>query len=217
MPLLDVALVTAVLMGLGYLCGACLGALWICRLASVGDPRLGGSRNPGFSNVLRLHGKRLALATLAFDAAKGVPALWLAKSSGLPTWAQGLVGLGVLLGHSYPLWHRFRGGKSVASAFGVLLVLTPLVALVCAACWALLAWRVHTAAVASLASAALAPLVSVWLARDYVWVVIAFAVLVLVRHVWNIQRLGRGTEPGFGERSLDKQRKPPGGIRPPEE
>ncbi|HET8790390.1 MAG TPA: glycerol-3-phosphate 1-O-acyltransferase PlsY [Modicisalibacter sp.] len=217
----DVALLTAALMGLGYLCGACLGAVWLCRLAGVGDPRLRGSRNPGFSNVLRVHGKRLALATLAFDAAKGVPVLWLAKSSDLPSWAQGLVGLGVLLGHSYPLWHRFRGGKSVASAFGVLLILTPPVALVCAACWALLAWRVRTAAVASLASAALAPLVSVWLARDYVWVIIAFAALVLVRHVWNIQRLGQGTEPDFrkrslNERSLDERRKS-AGIRPPEE
>nr|WP_297460710.1 glycerol-3-phosphate 1-O-acyltransferase PlsY [uncultured Halomonas sp.] len=208
----DVALLTAALMGLGYLCGACLGALWICRLAGAGDPRLLGSHNPGFSNVLRVHGMRLALATLTFDAAKGVPALWLAKASGLPTWAQGLVGLGVLLGHSYPLWHRFRGGKSVASAFGVLLMLTPLVALICAACWIVLAWRVHTAAVASLASAALAPLASVWLARDYVWVIIAFAVLVLVRHVWNIQRLGRGTEPAIQERREDERR-----IRPPEE
>ncbi|SDL28058.1 glycerol-3-phosphate acyltransferase PlsY [Modicisalibacter muralis] len=217
MPLFDIVFLTTALMGLGYLCGACLGALWLCRLAGVGDPRLDGSHNPGFSNVLRLHGKRLAAATLAFDAAKGVPALWLAKSCDLPTWAQGLVGFGVLLGHSYPLWHRFRGGKSVASAFGVLLVLTPLVALVCAACWVVLAWRVHTAAVASLASAALAPLASVWLARDYVWVIIAFAVLVLVRHVWNIQRLGRGVEPRLDERHDDERHKPPGGIRTPEE
>lgn len=212
MPSSAIAVHSVLLMGLGYLCGACLGAVWVCRLAGVADPRLRGSRNPGFSNVLRVHGKRLALATLVFDAAKGVPALWLAKSGALPAWAQGLVGLGVLLGHSYPLWHRFRGGKAVASAFGVLLVLTPLVALLCAACWALLAWRVRTAAVASLASAALAPLASVWLAREYVWVVIAFAVLVLARHVWNIRRLGQGDEP----RLVGKQ-PPSGGIRPPEE
>nr|WP_299243107.1 glycerol-3-phosphate 1-O-acyltransferase PlsY [uncultured Halomonas sp.] len=191
------AMQVSFLMALGYLCAACLGAVWLCRLAGVSDPRLRGSCNPGFSNVLRLYGKRLALATLSFDAVKGMPALWLAKSGGLPIWAQGLVGFSVLLGHSYPVWHRFRGGKAVASAFGVLLVLTPPVALVCAACWTLLAWRVRTAAVASLASAALAPLASIWLAQDYVWVVIVFTLLVLVRHVWNIQRLGEGSEPRF--------------------
>lgn len=195
MPLPAAAIQTLALMSLGYLCGALLGAVWVCRLASVMDPRRLGSCNPGFSNVLRLYGRRLGLATLTFDAAKGMPALWLAKSSGLPPWAQGLVGLAVLLGHSYPLWHDFRGGKAVASAFGVLLVLTPPVALLCAACWVVLAWRVRTAAVASLASAALAPLASVWLAREHIWVVIAFTLLVLVRHAWNIRQLGQSGGP----------------------
>lgn len=182
---------------LGYLSGSWLGALSVCRLAGAQDPRRVGSCNPGFSNVLRVHGFRLALATLLVDAAKGVPALLLAILLGLPPWAQGLVGLAVLLGHSYPVWHRFRGGKAVASAFGVMLVLTPGVALVCAALWALLAWRVRTAAVASLVSAAAAPLASLWLAPDYAVVVIAFTLLVLLRHLLNIQRLGRGDEPGL--------------------
>ncbi|WP_409228994.1 glycerol-3-phosphate acyltransferase [Halomonas sp. PAR8] len=180
---------------LGYLSGSWLGALTVCRLARVGDPRLAGSFNPGFSNVLRLHGRWLALATLLVDAVKGMPVLVGAILLGLPPWAQGVVGLAVLLGHSYPAWHRLRGGKAVASAFGVMLVLTPGVALVCATLWGLLAWRVRTAAVASLASAAAAPLASLWLAPDYVGVVIAFTLLVLGRHILNIQRLGRGDEP----------------------
>ncbi|WP_439952331.1 glycerol-3-phosphate acyltransferase [Halomonas marinisediminis] len=180
---------------LGYLSGSWLGALTVCRLAGVGDPRLAGSFNPGFSNVLRLHGRWLALATLLVDAVKGMPVLVGAILLGLPPWAQGVVGLAVLLGHSYPVWHRLRGGKAVASAFGVMLVLTPGVALVCATLWGLLAWRVRTAAVASLASAAAAPLASLWLAPDYVGVVIAFTLLVLGRHILNIQRLGRGDEP----------------------
>ena len=180
---------------LGYLSGSWLGALTVCRLAGVGDPRLAGSFNPGFSNVLRLHGRWLALATLLVDAVKGMPVLVGAILLGLPPWAQGVVGLAVLLGHSYPVWHRLRGGKAVASAFGVMLVLTPGVALVCATLWGLLAWRVRTAAVASLASAAAAPLASLWLASDYVGVVIAFTLLVLGRHILNIQRLGRGDEP----------------------
>ena len=185
------------LMALGYLSGSWLGALSVCRLAGVGDPRCAGSGNPGFSNVLRLHGRRLALVTLLVDAVKGMPVLWLALGLGLPPWGQGLVGLAVLLGHSFPLWHRFRGGKAVASAFGVMLVLTPGVALACAALWALLAWRVRTAAVASLASAGLAPLASLWLAPDHVVVVMAFTALVLVRHLLNIRRLHHGDEPGL--------------------
>ncbi|WP_148253554.1 glycerol-3-phosphate 1-O-acyltransferase PlsY [Aidingimonas lacisalsi] len=184
----------AALVVLGYLCGSWLSAISMCRLAGVGDPRYRGSRNPGFSNVLRLYGKHLALATLVLDALKGMPVLWLTKAVGWSPWAQGLVGLSILLGHSYPLWHRFRGGKSVASAFGVLLVLAPLVALCCALCWVVLAWRVRTAAVASLASAMMAPLLSFWLAPDYVLVILGFALLVLGRHVWNIHRLSRGAE-----------------------
>ncbi len=182
---------------LGYASGSWLGALWVCRLAGVDDPRLAGSGNPGFSNVLRLYGRRLAAATLALDAVKGMPALGLAIAFGLPPWAQGVIGLAVLLGHSYPPWHRFRGGKAVASAFGVLLVLTPGVAMCCAVLWALLAWRVRTAAVASLSSAGVAPLASLWLAPDYVLVVTTFTALVLVRHLLNIRRLGRGDEPGL--------------------
>ena len=86
------------LLALGYLSGSWLGALTVCRLAGVRDPRLAGSFNPGFSNVLRLYGRRLALATLLVDAAKGMPVLVLAILLGLSPWAQGLVGLAVLLG-----------------------------------------------------------------------------------------------------------------------
>lgn len=200
MPSLPLLPTTFALLLAGYLSGSWLGALTVCRMAGVRDPRFAGSCNPGFSNVLRLHGKRLALATLLLDALKGVPVLLLAKGVGLPPWAQGVVGLGVLLGHSYPIWHRLRGGKAVASAFGVLLVLTPWVALCCAACWVLLAWRVRTAAIASLASATLAPLLSLWLAPEYVLVIVAFALLVLARHVWNIRRLGGGDELRLGAR-----------------
>ncbi|WP_250148267.1 glycerol-3-phosphate 1-O-acyltransferase PlsY [Halomonas jincaotanensis] len=186
------------LMAVGYLSGTWLGALSVCRLAGEDDPRLMGSGNPGFSNVLRLYGRRLALATLVVDVVKGMPVLWLAMALGLPPWAQGLVGLGVLLGHSYPAWHRFQGGKGVASAFGVMLMLTPGVALVCAAIWVLLAWRVNTAAIASLTSATAAPLASVWLAPEYTGVIIAFTSLVLLRHLLNIHRLRHGDEPGLG-------------------
>lgn len=181
----------------GYLSGSWLAALSVCRLAGVGDPRHHGSLNPGFSNVLRLYGHRLAAATLLLDALKAMPAVLGAKLMGYPVWLQGLVGLAVLLGHSFPLWHGFRGGKAVASAFGVLLVLVPQVALLSAAMWTLLAWRLKTAALASLLSALLAPLACSWLAPEYVIVVGGFSLLVLARHGLNIRRLRRGEEPPF--------------------
>ncbi|NAO95545.1 glycerol-3-phosphate 1-O-acyltransferase PlsY [Halomonas sp. MG34] len=181
----------------GYLSGSWLAALSVCRLAGVGDPRQHGSFNPGFSNVLRLYGPRLAAATLLLDALKAMPAVLGAKLMGYPVWLQGVVGLAVLLGHSFPLWHGFRGGKAVASAFGVLLVLVPQVALLSASIWALLAWRLKTAALASLVSALVAPLACGWLAPEYVMVVGGFSLLVLARHGLNIRRLRRGEEPPF--------------------
>ncbi|WFF41807.1 glycerol-3-phosphate acyltransferase [Salinicola endophyticus] len=180
-------LITIALASAGYLSGSLLGAIWVCRLWGLGDPRRAGSGNPGFSNVLRAFGWRPALATLVIDAGKGMPVLWLAGSASLSVWAQGLVGLGVLLGHSCPVWHRGHGGKAVASAFGVLLMLATPVALICAGCWFLLAWRVRTAAVASLATALIAPLLSYWLVPPMSGVICVFSTLVLIRHAFNIR------------------------------
>ncbi|GHB16877.1 glycerol-3-phosphate acyltransferase [Salinicola rhizosphaerae] len=212
-------LATALLMSGGYLSGSLLGAIWICRAWGLGDPRFAGSGNPGFSNVLRAFGWRPALVTLLVDAAKGMPVLWAASALSLSVWAQGLVGLSVLVGHSCPVWHRGRGGKAVASAFGVLLMLATPVALICALCWFLLAWRVRTAAVASLASALMAPLLSYWLSPAMTGVICGFSLLVLVRHAWNIRRwrerkrdrsLSTLADP-LGEEDALTQRGDPGG------
>ncbi|CAM3922650.1 glycerol-3-phosphate 1-O-acyltransferase PlsY [Vreelandella rituensis] len=175
----------------GYLCGSWLAALSVCRWGGVADPRQCGSFNPGASNVLRMHGSRLALMTVILDALKGMPVAGLVKWLGMPIWLQGAVGLAVLLGHSYPLWHGFRGGKAVASALGVLLVLVPEVALLGVLSWALLAWWLKNPGRASIVSALLTPLLSLWLTPEYTGVVAVFSVLVLARHWHNLRRLRR--------------------------
>ena len=186
----------SLLLALAYGGGSVLGAVWICQRLGLTDPRLAGSFNPGFSNVLRLHGAMPAALVLAFDATKGMPALWLGGEIALPAWALGLIGLAVLIGHSLPLWHRgHRGGKAVAAAFGVLLMLAPGVALSCAALWIGLAWRLRTAAIASLVSGLAAPLFSLWLAPEMSGVILVFASLIVVRHALNLRRLSDGNEP----------------------
>lgn len=127
-----------------------------------------------------------------------MPVVFASKMMALPISWQGLIGLSVMLGHSYPIWYGFRGGKAVASALGVLLVLVPGVALISAAIWALLAWRLKTAALASLVSALMAPLACAWLAPSYLGVVGGLSVVVVLRHWLNIRRLRRGEEPRLG-------------------
>ncbi len=185
--MLSPPLTLGLLVGAGYLSGSLLGAIWVCRLMGLEDPRIAGSGNPGFSNVLRAHGWRPAALTLTIDAAKSVPVMWLADAASLTIWAQGLVGLSILVGHSVPVWHRGRGGKAVASAFGVLLMLATPVALVAALIWFVLAWRLRTAALASLAAALTAPLASYWLAPEATGVVCVFSLLVMLRHGWDIR------------------------------
>ncbi|WP_405277868.1 glycerol-3-phosphate acyltransferase [Cobetia sp. Ld8] len=186
----------SLLMAVAYASGSVLGAVWICQRLGLADPRLAGSFNPGFSNVLRLHGALPAALVLVFDAAKGMPALWLGLALSLPPWALGMIGLAVLIGHSLPLWHRgHRGGKAVAAAFGVLLMLAPGVALSCAALWVGLAWRLRTAAIASLVAGLAAPLFSLWLAPQMSGVILVFASLIVIRHALNLRRLSDGSEP----------------------
>ncbi len=185
--MLSPTLTLGLLVGAGYLSGSFLGAIWVCRLLGLEDPRLAGSGNPGFSNVLRAHGWQPAALTLAIDAAKSVPVMWLAGSASLTIWTEGLVGLSVLVGHSLPVWHRGRGGKAVASAFGVLLMLATPVALIAALVWFALAWRLRTAALASLAAALTAPLASYWLAPEATGVICVFSLLVMARHAWDIR------------------------------
>jgi len=187
---------------LTLLAAYCLGsvsfAIAVSRLMQLPDPRTYGSRNPGATNVLRT-GKRVAAAlTLAGDAGKGWLAVWLAQLYAPE--AAALAGLAVFLGHLFPLFHRFKGGKGVATAAGVLSGLDLWLGLGSLATWIVIAVLFRYASLASLVAALFAPLFAwyIGLSYDMLLVVTSIAALLAWRHKGNIGRLFAGTESRIG-------------------
>ena len=187
---------------LTVLAAYCLGsvsfAIAVSRLMQLPDPRTYGSRNPGATNVLRT-GKRVAAAlTLAGDAGKGWLAVWLAQLYAPE--AAALAGLAVFLGHLFPLFHRFKGGKGVATAAGVLSGLDLWLGLGSLATWIVIAVFFRYASLASLVAALFAPFFAwyIGLSYDVLLVVAGIAVLLVWRHKGNIGRLLAGTELRIG-------------------
>jgi glycerol-3-phosphate acyltransferase PlsY len=183
----------------GYLLGSVPFGLLLGFAAGKGDIRQIGSGNIGATNVLRTGSKGLAAATLLLDGAKGFLAVWLA---GL--WAPEaapLAALGAVLGHCFPVWLRFRGGKGVATALGVCLGLAWPVGLAYAAAWLAMMGLTRISSVGGMSAALAAPLAAVATGRtDLVPVLAAIALIVVWLHRANIARLRAGTEPRVGRR-----------------
>ncbi len=183
---------------LGYLLGAIPFGLLLTRAAGLGDIRAIGSGNIGATNVLRTGKKGLAAATLLLDALKGAAAALIAArlaGEAAALWA----GLGAVLGHLFPVWLGFRGGKGVATAYGVLFGVAWPVGLAAGAVWLIVAGVARLSSLAALAAFALAPVFAVFLADGgVVKLALAIGVLVFVRHHANIRRLLAGTEPRIG-------------------
>ena len=184
-----------------YLLGSVSFAIVVSRVLALPDPRSYGSRNPGATNVLRSGSKAAAVLTLLGDAGKGWLAVWLAAQLvGAPA-AAGVVaplaGLAAFVGHLFPLFHRFQGGKGVATAAGVLLGIDPWLGLATIATWVVFALLFRISSLAALAATLFAPLYAWWLfgLRPLLAVVAAIALLLAWRHRANIGRLVAGTEP----------------------
>ena len=185
---------------LGYLLGSIPFGLILTRLSGRGDIRKVGSGNIGATNVLRTGSKGLAAATLILDALKGTAAVLLAERffPGQEIAAAGAA----MIGHLYPLWLRFRGGKGVATYLGVLIPLYPEAAALYAALWIGLLLLVRISSVAGLAAALGAPLLALLQDRSELLPLLAgLTLLVWWKHRENISRLVAGTEPKVGERS----------------
>lgn len=182
----------------GYLLGSIPFGLILAKLAGLGDLRAIGSGNIGATNVLRAGSKKLAAATLLLDAIKGTAAVWIGAQFG-PDGAL-LGGLGAFLGHLYPVWLRFHGGKGVATYVGVLLGLYWPAALAFGVFWLLVAWRTRYSSLAALVASAATPAA---LALTGQWrlaaLFLVLTVLLYIRHADNIGRLKRGEETRIGE------------------
>ena len=184
---------------LGYLLGSIPFGVILTRLGGAGDLRQVGSGNIGATNVLRTGRKGLAAATLLLDLAKGAAAVWL-----VGWWSPGdapLAATGAFLGHCYPVWLGFRGGKGVATLMGIVLALSWPIGLVYAVVWLGLLALVRISSLAGMTAAASAPVAAAALGRyNLVLLLLALALIVLWKHGANIERLLTGAEPRIGSR-----------------
>ena len=198
----DLATAAAIALGLvtagGYLLGSIPFGLVLTRLAGYGDIRKIGSGNIGATNVLRTGNKPLALATLLLDSGKGAIAVGLAWHLGGVTLAA-IAGGAAFLGHCYPVWLKFKGGKGVATFLGTLLAIAWPVGLACCGTWLIAAALSRISSLSALVAAALGPLYAYFLAGpDQAWMALFCTVLIFIRHRPNIERLIAGTEPKIG-------------------
>lgn len=186
-----------------YLLGSIPTAIVVARLFNLADPRSTGSRNPGATNILRYGGRIAAALTLAGDIAKGVVAVGLARYLLNDAWATTLTAFAVFLGHLYPVFFRFRGGKGVATALGVWLALVPWAGALLLLTWLAVAAVFRYSSLAALAAAAVAPLY-VWRLTpqiEYLVLSIAMSALLFWRHRANIRNLAAGTEGRIGAKA----------------
>lgn len=184
----------------GYLIGSIAFGILMSKAFGLPDPRTVGSGNPGATNVARSGKKLPAILTLLGDAFKGWFPVWLALQSNMLMWVVAGVGLAVFFGHLYPIYHRFKGGKGVATALGVMLAISPLLGLAALFTWLIVFAISRYSSLGAIVAAALSPVYAWFLLsayKDYIITVTVMSVFLIWRHRTNIQKLLAGTESGF--------------------
>ncbi|CAN7554934.1 glycerol-3-phosphate 1-O-acyltransferase PlsY [Pseudoduganella sp. LjRoot289] len=210
---MNTALLTVAMAVGAYLLGSISFAVVSSKLFGIADPRTYGSKNPGATNVLRSGNKKAAIATLLGDAAKGWLAVWLAvhfqEQLGVDDIAIALVAIAVFLGHLWPVFFRFAGGKGVATAAGVLLGLNVWLGLATLATWLIVAYAFRYSSLAALAAAVFAPFYyGLLFGVDSILIAVAaMSMLLLFRHSANIANLLAGKESRIGSKSAAASRK----------
>jgi acyl phosphate:glycerol-3-phosphate acyltransferase len=191
----------------GYLVGSLSFAVIVSRAMGLADPRSYGSGNPGATNVLRTGNKAAAIATLALDALKGyvpvIAALLLAERFGWGERTIAATGLAAFLGHLWPVFFRFQGGKGVATAAGVLFGFNPLLGAATLVTFVIIAAFFRYASLASIAAAVFAPFYQllIWEADAYALAIVVMSLLLVWRHEGNIRKLIAGTESKIGQKA----------------
>lgn len=177
-----------------YLLGAISSAIIVCKLFHLPDPRATGSHNPGATNVLRIGGKSMAALVLVFDVFKGLLPVLLAKHipsmSGWMIW----IGLAAVVGHMFPVFYHWKGGKGVATALGVYFGFSGLLGLYCLLSWLVVFKLCRYSSLASLITVCLAPLYLAYMFSGYLLPMLILAILIVIKHRQNIVRLFKGTE-----------------------
>ena len=180
---------------IAYLLGSVNTAIITCKLLKCPDPRTEGSKNPGATNVLRVAGRNAAILVLVADILKGFIAVLLAKIFGVSGMGLALVALGATIGHVFPLFYGFDGGKGVATAIGGILGLNLFVGIVTGLIWIITAGVTRLASLASLVAIILANVFILFVNPSYFIPVLGITALVGWRHMQNIARIRAGTEP----------------------
>jgi glycerol-3-phosphate acyltransferase PlsY len=210
---MNTALITVAMAVGAYLLGSISFAVVSSKLFGIADPRTYGSKNPGATNVLRSGNRKAAIATLIGDAAKGWLAVWLAvhyqEQLGVEDIAIALVAIAVFLGHLWPIFFRFVGGKGVATAAGVLLGLNVWLGLATLATWLIVAYAFRYSSLAALAAALFAPFYyGLLFGIDSILIaVVAMSMLLLFRHSANISNLLAGKESRIGSKNAAAAKK----------
>lgn len=178
-----------------YLLGSLSSAILISKFLKLPDPRKEGSGNPGATNILRTAGKNKAAIVLIADILKGVLAILIARLIGAQGFMLGLVALAAVLGHVFPLFFKFKGGKGIATMIGTLLLLSFWVGVLVAVIWIAVAFIIRYSSLASLISAVCAPIFMMIFGNHlYAFPTLLIAALIIWRHMDNIKRLRAGTE-----------------------
>ncbi|MEL0628386.1 glycerol-3-phosphate 1-O-acyltransferase PlsY [Psychromonas aquatilis] len=187
-------LITLIFSLFAYFLGGLNGAILLSKFKGWTDPRLHGSKNPGATNMLRLHHAQAASLVLIFDLLKGTIPVYCAYLIGLPPLAIGFVGIATCLGHIFPPYHDFRGGKAVATGLGTLLPLGMNMTGLIVITWLLSVALTGYSSLAAIITALSAPIYIYFIKPEFTVPVIMLSSLIILRHIGNIRRLIRGKE-----------------------
>lgn len=194
-------LLIGIMMLAAYLCGSVSSAVLVSKLFRLPDPRLHGSRNPGATNVLRLGGKLPAVLVLVFDILKGTIPVWGSYFLQIEPLYLGLIAICACLGHIFPLFFGFKGGKAVATAFGAMMPIGLDLAGLLIASWLIIVAISGYSSLAAILTVTMAPIFTWFIKPLYTVPVLMLSILIIVRHRENILRLYRGKESKVWDKS----------------